>query len=208
MTRTQVERVAAAVRDGILAGHPAPGTPLREVELAGRHQASRHTVRAALRQLAGEGLVRIDPHRGARVVQLDGAELRALFELRAALEVEAARLLQERHGFDPWPGPVEAAAAALQRACEHPDPDPVAIDAAHAGLHRAIVATADSPRITEAHAALTAQSRVVLVQSRPTLPPARMAALHRRLLQDLRSRGPETLRDHLREGLAAAVPLR
>ena len=204
---TQVDLVASWLRDDILTGRRTPGENLREVELARRHEVSRHTLRAALRQLASEGLVRIDANRGARVIQLDGDELRALFELRTALEVEAARLLHERRGFDPWPVEVEQASLALQRACTRAVPDAVVIDQAHAELHHAIVAAAESPRITAVHESLTAVNRAVLLQSRIALPPPQMAALHRDLLVDLRAIGPDALRSHLAAGaFAAATP--
>ena len=40
---------------------------LRERELCEVYGVARHSLRAALRTLAAEGLVRIEPHRGARV---------------------------------------------------------------------------------------------------------------------------------------------
>lgn len=205
--RTQVEAITARLRDAVLTGEQPPGHRLREVELAAAFDVSRHTLRAALRALAGEGLVVIEPHRGARVTRLDDDDLQALFELRTALEVEAVRLLRERHGFDPWPTIVEEAAAALQRACFRAGgaPDQTAIDVAHGTLHHALVRAADSPRITAAHEALTRESRLVLVQSRAALPPQRMASLHAALLNDLRSNGPDALRDHLHGGAAAAA---
>jgi len=201
---TAVDAVAQDLRDRILAGDLPPGMRLREEELAGRYDVARHTIRAALRTLAAERLVAVEPHRGARVAALDGEALRALFELRAALEVEAARLLAERRGLDPWPREVAEAADALQQACTQDAPRE-RIEAAHAALHHALVAAAASPRITQAHAALEVESRVVLLQSRPALPPARMAALHRALLEDLRAQGPDALRRHLHQGAAAVT---
>jgi DNA-binding GntR family transcriptional regulator len=43
-------------------------------------------VREALRDLAGEGLVVVDAHRGSRVHSLDLNEVRELYEMRIALE--------------------------------------------------------------------------------------------------------------------------
>lgn len=203
--RTQVERVADRLREAVLSGDLAPGERLREVELARAADVSRHTLRAALRQLAAQRLVVIEPHRGASVARLADDDLRALFDLRTALEVEAARLLRDRAGLAPWPDGVRAASATLEQACAAPDADPDAIEAAHAALHHALVAAAGSPRITAVHAGLALESRLVLVQSRPALPPARMAALHRDLLRDLRTVGPEALRAHLAGGAAAAT---
>ena len=73
-----------------------------------------------------------------------------LYELRTALEVEAARLALERHGGR-LPAPVHEALAALERACER---GAWGADqrGARATLHGAIVAAAESPRIEAAHA--------------------------------------------------------
>ena len=92
------ELLAADLRREILDGAPAAGERLRERELVERYGVARHTLRAALRQLAAEGLVRIEPHRGATVARLGPEDVRWLYELRAALELEAAHLALERHG--------------------------------------------------------------------------------------------------------------
>jgi DNA-binding GntR family transcriptional regulator len=53
-------------------------------------------VREALRRLAHDGLVTVEPHRGAFVRSLDLGEIRELFEVRIALESEAAELAARR----------------------------------------------------------------------------------------------------------------
>jgi DNA-binding GntR family transcriptional regulator len=56
---------------------------------------SRTLVREALRQLEAEGLVQILPYRGPIVARLTPAEIRELYEVRAALEGVAARRCAE-----------------------------------------------------------------------------------------------------------------
>jgi len=199
---TAVEAVAAELRLQILSGAPAPGQRLPEEALAARFEVARHTLRAALRALAAERLVVVSPHRGARVARLDGAELQAMFELRTALEVEAARLMADHGGLDPAAPPdgVRAAAEQLQRLCDARPADRAAVDEAHLRLHHELVAAAGSPRITAAHAALADEQRLVLLQSRPALDPQIMADRHRVLLAGLSSTGPDALREHLAEG--------
>jgi len=209
---TAVDAVAQELRAAVLAGEPPPGERLREEALAARYEVARHTVRAALRLLAAERLVVIEPHRGARVARLDGAELAALFELRTALEVEAFHLFVERgrgacgagESREPgelrWPDAVHAAADELDRRCRADPPDRAAVDAAHLALHHALVAAAGSPRITQAHAALAAEQGLALRQSRATLPVERMAHHHRDLLRELSREGPDALRRHLDVG--------
>lgn len=190
---TVPERLADELRRRILDGDLAPGTPLREQHLAAEHGAARHTVRAALRALAAEGIVRVERNRGARVSHLDRDELIALGELRIALEVEGARLALERHGC--LPEAVHRAGAALTRACARGSFAMVAD--AHEGLHAAIVEASGSPRIAASHRALAGELRLFLVQLRPAWDMGALAAEHEALLRAVESDGAEVLRAHI-----------
>lgn len=192
-----VDAVVADLRDRVLSGEIPPGAWLRERELTEEYAVARHSVRAALRQLAAERLVRVRPNRGVQVTVLDPAELRGLYELRAALETEAARLLVQRHGVEPLPVAVVEAAERLDGACASRPLDAEAVDDAHAALHHALVVAAGSARITEAHAALDAETRVYLRQLRPLMGPGEMARSHRALLAGLVAEGPEAVRRHI-----------
>src|SRR4051812_7431993 len=196
---TTVDALAATLRQEILAGERPAGARLVEQELGARYGVARHTLRAALRALAGEGLVRIEPNRGARVARLSSDEVVWLNELRAALELEAARLALERHGGR-LPAPGHAALAELERACAGRWGEG---NEAHAALHGAIVAAAESPRIAAAHRALSGELRLFLLQLEPLWSPERMARDHAALVQGLEREGPEVLRVHLRESAAA-----
>jgi DNA-binding GntR family transcriptional regulator len=160
---------------------------------------ARHSLRAALRALAAEGLVRIEPHRGARVAQLSADDVRWLYELRAALEIEAAHLALERNAGE-LPPAVHEALARLQTACDGGAWS--AVNEAHAGLHQAIVAAANSPRIAAAHAALSGEMRLFLLALQPHIPPAELAADHAALVRGLETDGPSVLREHLRAAAA------
>ena len=92
-----VDAVAASLRTRILDGDLAPGERLREIELTEGYGVARHSLRAALRQLAGRG-ARDDRAQPRRPRRRAHASVEPLFELRTALEVEAARLALERHG--------------------------------------------------------------------------------------------------------------
>jgi DNA-binding GntR family transcriptional regulator len=54
-------------------------------------------VREALRSLSAEGLVRLEPHRGATVVKVTPQIVTELVEVRALLEGQNARLAARRH---------------------------------------------------------------------------------------------------------------
>ena len=197
-----VETVVAALRQEILGGERPGGQRLVEQELTARYGVARHTLRAALRTLEAEGLVRIEPNRGARVTRLTGPEIVELYELRTALEVEAARLALERHRGR-LPASVHDALARLEAACDAGAWG--AINAAHATLHGAIVAAAESPRIEAAHVALNGELQLFLTQLEPLWSAERMAADHTALVRGLERDGPAVLREHLGESAAALV---
>jgi DNA-binding GntR family transcriptional regulator len=197
-----VDALAAALRTRILDGALGPGERLRELELADAYGVARHSLRAALRTLAAEGLVVIEPNRGARVAQLEAADTGPLFELRTALELEAARLALERHGGT-LPKPVHDAVRLMAAVCAQPSPPWSAVVDAHDHVHGALVAAAGSPRIERAYAALAGELRLFVIQLRPRWSLARMAEHHERLLTELEREGPEPLRAHLAEGRAS-----
>lgn len=74
------------IRQAILQGVFPPGQRLNLESIASALGVSRMPVRASLRQLEGEGLLRIHPHRGATVSVLTAAEIAEIYELRVVLE--------------------------------------------------------------------------------------------------------------------------
>jgi DNA-binding GntR family transcriptional regulator len=198
-----VDTVTDALRREILDGERPAGARLVEQELCAQYGVARHSLRAALRALAAEGLIRVEPNRGARVAVLSPDDIRGLYELRAALETEAARLALERHGR--MPPPVHDALARLVEACEAEPFTWGPVNAAHAELHHAIVAAAGSPRIEAAHGALSGELRLFLNQLEPLWTRERMAADHAALVRGLEEEGPDVLREHLRESATALI---
>ena len=87
------ERISGALRQAIVDGVLPPGARLPEQDLAAHMGVSRVPLREAFRMLAGEGLVTIQPHRGAVVSERSDAELRELFSVRAMFEAHAVRSL-------------------------------------------------------------------------------------------------------------------
>lgn len=194
-----VTELASALRTRILDGELDPGARLVERELTAEHGVARHTLRAALRALAAEGLVEVVPNRGARVAAIGRDQLTGLFELRTALEVEACRLALARDR-DALRSAVRAAAADLRAVCEDPDPAWSAVVEAHAHVHTALVDSADSPRLAAAYAALDGEMRLVLMAMRPGWTLERMADHHDALADDLTRKGEAALRAHLEDG--------
>lgn len=80
----------------ILTGKIVPGTRMMEVELADEMGVSRTPVREAIRKLEKEGLVTIEPRRGAYASDISVKDMVDTLEVREDLEGLAAALASER----------------------------------------------------------------------------------------------------------------
>jgi len=89
--------VTAALRERILNGEIGLGERLVEGRLSEELGVSRMPVREALRELAAEGIVTIEPRRGASVITYTEEQKRELIEVRATLEALNAKLAARRH---------------------------------------------------------------------------------------------------------------
>jgi DNA-binding GntR family transcriptional regulator len=85
-------RVVRTLRPAILSGELPRGMRLIEEEIAARLGVSRGPVREALAILQHEGLVTVQPRRGATVVGVTERDIRELYGLRLLLETHAAEL--------------------------------------------------------------------------------------------------------------------
>lgn len=85
------ERAYRTIRQRIMDGSFAPGTPLREEMLAGEIGVSRTPIRDALRRLLADGLVESERNRGTFVAEITTDDLLEVYQLRATLEGFAAR---------------------------------------------------------------------------------------------------------------------
>jgi DNA-binding GntR family transcriptional regulator len=83
------------IREAILDAEFAPHQRLIEADLSERYGASRASVRTALLNLAGEGLVERLPNRGARVRAITVDEAIEIVEVRIGLETLCARKAAE-----------------------------------------------------------------------------------------------------------------
>jgi DNA-binding GntR family transcriptional regulator len=91
------QRVTDELRRSILTNRRRPGDRLIEDRLSEELGVSRVPIREALRALAAEGLVEVQPRRGASVADLSPEVARDLVEVRATLEGLNARLAARHH---------------------------------------------------------------------------------------------------------------
>jgi len=82
-------KVTTKLRELILKGEFKMGERLMQEEWAQKLGVSRMPLREALRQLEVEGLVRIEPRRGAVVTPVSTEDIEEIYQLRALLEGEA-----------------------------------------------------------------------------------------------------------------------
>lgn len=101
---TLPDQIAQKLSEAIALGTYQPGARIPEVEVSRTLQVSRAPVREALRILEKDGVVTMQPNRGARVTSLSAREVEDLFEIRRLLfgwvaerlcrEASAAQLAQ------------------------------------------------------------------------------------------------------------------
>jgi DNA-binding GntR family transcriptional regulator len=103
--RLVAEHAYHELRDRIVTLRLAPGTVLREDDLMGEMGIGRTPLREAVKRLALENLVAVQPRRGTFVTPVEAADIANITEVRAELEAYAAELAAERMG------PSERAAA-------------------------------------------------------------------------------------------------
>jgi DNA-binding GntR family transcriptional regulator len=89
--RSTESQVLDILRTRILTGEYPIGARLRQSDIASDLHTSTTPVREALRDLAAEGLVQIDTHRGAVIRELSKDELIEVLELQLMVEIETLR---------------------------------------------------------------------------------------------------------------------
>lgn len=90
------EIVYEELKRQILVGEIAPGTRMMEVELAEDMGVSRTPVREAIRKLEKEGLVTIEPRRGAYASEISIKDMVDVLEVRQMLEGMAASMAAQK----------------------------------------------------------------------------------------------------------------
>jgi len=93
--RRLVDRVYEAIKLAIMDGRIQPGQRLVQDVLAHQFGVSRSPIREAIVRLAQEGLVRLEPHRGAVVRTMSEREIDEIYEVRLILEPYAVERAAE-----------------------------------------------------------------------------------------------------------------
>ncbi len=91
-TLSRRDAIREQLKQDILEGRLAPGSRLRQQDVARRYGASIIPVREAFAELQGQGLLDLRGHHGATIAPLRGADVEDVFDVRAVVEPLAVRL--------------------------------------------------------------------------------------------------------------------
>jgi DNA-binding GntR family transcriptional regulator len=170
---TRASVITGELRRLIQAGEFPPGTRLRQGEIAARFGASTTPVREAFHSLAREGLVRIDPHRGAMVFAPDLADLHENYELRGVLEPLATRIAASQIDRGSLDG-LSALIAEMRR-----EKDQGRYQDLNREFHRLIYAAANRPQLSAYIEQLRDAAEAYLRREGTTQNPGHMKQLHK-----------------------------
>ena len=90
------ELVYLELKHKILTGEIASQTRLMEIDLSEKMNVSRTPIREAIKRLADDGLVKVEPRRGAYVANISIKDMLDVFEVREDMEGFVAKLASER----------------------------------------------------------------------------------------------------------------
>jgi GntR family transcriptional regulator, gluconate operon transcriptional repressor len=144
--RSLAEDAADRIREEILSGGFRSGDHLVEAKIAEQLNTSRGPVREAFKLLRAEGLLSEEPRRGTFVVSLSADDVREIYELRAALEAAAGRLLA-RSGDDATHARIRELAERIDAASA--DGDAAAVSRADLAFHEGLCELSGNSRLLE-----------------------------------------------------------
>jgi DNA-binding GntR family transcriptional regulator len=182
-TTSYMEQARQIIKRLILNGTYRPGERVKEAEIARAMGVSRSPVREAVVHLANEGLIKLNPQKGAFVRDFDLREVRELYEVREAVEVQAVRLAAARAGEEDLAGLrefLDTVETALQdlgsstdglRGRTPTDPYPLDLD-----YHREVAMLSKNERLT--HYVMEVNTQLYLAKLKATAPPGRAREAH------------------------------
>lgn len=199
---TRAGVVAEKLRRLIQSGEIAPGSRLRQNEVAERFGVSTTPVREAFAELARDGIVRQDAHRGATVVLPSLDEIIEIYKIRGVLEPMATELAAAHA--------TEADIANLERILEEMKrtDDPSRYVELNHLFHATIYEMSGKPRLASIVAGLrkSSDNYISLTVPEPDQDYADQArAQHEEILEALRARQAERAARAVRAHLQSTI---
>ena len=118
------ELVYLELKHKILTGEIASQTRLMEIDLSEKMNVSRTPIREAIKRLADDGLVKVEPRRGAYVANISIKDMLDVFEVREDMEGFVAKLASQRI-TDEQKVELENIAAEYAAAIKRPDKETI-----------------------------------------------------------------------------------
>ena len=200
------DRVFEAVRDAIRRKELVPGTLYSVAAISEQMGVSRTPVREALLQLAAHGVVRFEPNRGVRILQVTIEDIEEIYNLRLLLEVPCA--YQAAIDID------EAGKQKLQESFQGMESsltanDEILFQQYDLVFHMVILEAGGNDRIVEAVKVTRAQMHARGLSTTPTRPLSAILEPHRRLFEAIMRHDPEAAataaQSHLRSTLQILI---
>lgn len=199
------EKVAGLLRDRLIAGDFAPGQKLSEQSLSESLGISRNTLREAFRLLTSEGLLRHEANRGVFVMTPCIANVIDIYRVRRVIECGALAGAYVGH-----PAVLRMQVAVDEARSASAQKDWQSLGSANMSFHAAIVALADSERLSHLYAQIAAELRLsfALLDS-PEMLHAPYIDMNADILKKLQNGQPQlaamTLNDYLTQSERAVL---
>lgn len=193
------EEVAEHLRRMITEETLPEGSRIDEIELCRLLDISRTPLREALKVLQSEGLILIEPHKGARVASIGDEELNELFEVLAGLERQAAEMTALR-ATEKQVAEFETMHDLMEE--HYRNADPLAYFELNQRIHQWVIDLCGNRELQQVHRRLSGRTRRgrYLTTLRHTHWDDSVAE-HRELLAAIKARNPQSagriLRDHV-----------
>ena len=185
--RTAQEIVVESLRGRILSGELRPGARLLQAEIAEEMRTSTTPVREALWELAGAGLLDVDPHHGVIVHVPTASELADIYDLRLLLEPLAVSAAVDNITED------ELSEAESLTRMMSADSDARAVALHNTRFHEILAAASRRPRLAEILTRLNNIAMVYVVSNLHRMPGRVQSAIdeHRELIAACRAQDKE-----------------
>lgn len=174
VTINEVVTVADAVRirleRSLLSGDYSAGARVKDSHVAQKLGVARPTARVAVQSLIAEGFLERETGQSARVRRFSVQDVADIFRVRRLIEFEAVRAVCQ--GADTEP--IRKSLARFSEVKDDQDWETAA--QADMGFHAAVVAAADSPRLSRLFQTISTEIRLLMALLRPRYP--QVSTLH------------------------------
>lgn len=200
-TVSTVDAVKGALESDILSLYFAPGSKLTESDLSVRYSVSRNTVREAIAHLLAQGLLTKTANKGVFVRRFTVDDVQEIFHLRALLELEAVNTILSAKQA---PIHLYQQVDRLEQINRQTFWDEYV--KADIQFHNALVACANSPRLSRLYDTILTEVKLCIYQTRNYVQiPNETQSTHREILDAICNQHRDTAHTLLREHIEHVI---